>query len=125
MVLNPCPQFPVTCFDDEVTKPWADGKGMAYGLHKVSLGAAMPCPCRRATPKTTSRLFQGLSAHRAGNLRPSSTFLDTPCRTPLDKTSDEKNRSETDSGSIHYSSRIKGNMGIRAGFQGGSRGSLE
>jgi hypothetical protein len=39
-------------------------------------------PCGRATPEMTLGLFQGWPAHKAGNLQPSSTLLDTPRRTP-------------------------------------------
>jgi hypothetical protein len=53
---------------------------------KVSPGPAMPdpsTPCRRSIPETASRLFLGWPIHRAGGLQSSSSFLDTPCRTPL------------------------------------------
>jgi hypothetical protein len=52
-----------------------------HGLTKVSLGPALPypsMPCRRATPETALWMFLGWPAHRAGDLRPSSTPLDTP-----------------------------------------------
>jgi hypothetical protein len=54
---------------------------MARGIHrllKVSLGPAMPypsTPCGRATPEGVAR--------RAGDLRPSSTLLATPCHMGL------------------------------------------
>jgi hypothetical protein len=54
-------------------------------LLKVLPRPAMPDPptaCGRATPKTALRPFQGWPTRRAGGLRPSSTLLDTPCRTP-------------------------------------------
>jgi hypothetical protein len=65
------------------------------GLPRVSPGLAMPypyMPCRRANPETTLRPFQGLPAHRAGSLRPSSIPLDTPRHTPLRMSEDPRNR---------------------------------
>jgi hypothetical protein len=63
---------------------------MARGIHgvpKVSPGPAMldpSTPCERATPETALRLFLGWPARRPGNMRPSSTPLDTPRRTGLE-----------------------------------------
>jgi hypothetical protein len=57
-----------------------------HGLPKVLPGPAMPypsTPCRQATPITALWPFQGWPAHRAGRLRPFSTPLDTPRRTPM------------------------------------------
>jgi hypothetical protein len=57
-----------------------------HALPKVSPRPAMPnpsTPCGWATPETTFQPFQGWPASRAGNLRPSSTLLDTPRRTPI------------------------------------------
>jgi hypothetical protein len=57
-----------------------------HGLPKVSPGPAMPnpsTPCERETPETALRLFQGCPTHRVCGLRPSSTFLDAPRRTPM------------------------------------------
>jgi hypothetical protein len=57
-----------------------------HGLPKVSPGSAMPDPStprERTTPATAMQPFQGWPAHRAGSLRPSSTSLDTPRRTPM------------------------------------------
>jgi hypothetical protein len=67
---------------------------MARGGHrllKVSLGPVMldpSMPCGQDTPETALHLqpFQGWSACRAGNLRPSSTLLDTPRHTPMQTT---------------------------------------
>jgi hypothetical protein len=62
---------------------------MARGIHghpKVTAGPAMPdpsTPCGRATPETALQAFRGCPARRVGGLRPSSTPLDTPCRTCL------------------------------------------
>jgi hypothetical protein len=63
---------------------------MARGGHGLlkSPGPAMPdpsTPCRRATPEMAEPLqpFQGWPARRMGSLRPSSTLLDTPRRTPM------------------------------------------
>jgi hypothetical protein len=52
------------------------GRG-GHGLPKVIPGSAMPDPSTpfwRATPETAVRM---------GSLRPSSTLLDTPRRTPM------------------------------------------
>jgi hypothetical protein len=57
-----------------------------HGLPKVSLGPAIPyhsTPCRQATSETTLWPFEGSPARRSGGLRPFSTHLDTPRRTPL------------------------------------------
>jgi hypothetical protein len=57
-----------------------------HGLPQVSPGPAMPCLSttrRWATPETASWAFQGWVTHRAASLRPSSTPLDTPRRTPM------------------------------------------
>jgi hypothetical protein len=68
---------------------WRHGH-MARGGHrlpKFSPRPAMPfpsTPCGRATLETALQLFQGLPACKAGGLRPSSTPLDTPRRTPMD-----------------------------------------
>jgi hypothetical protein len=68
---------------------WPTHRCMAWGgqgLPKLSLGPAMPYPstlCGPATPETALWPFQGRSACRAGGLRPSSTPLDTPRRTPM------------------------------------------
>jgi hypothetical protein len=54
--------------------------GVWHGLPKVSPGPAMPdpaTPCKRATPETALRPFQGWPIHKAVNLRPSSTLLDS------------------------------------------------
>jgi hypothetical protein len=60
---------------------------MARGGHrlpKVLLRPAMPNPFKRgATPETAFWLFEEYPAHKAGGLRPSSTLLDTPRRTPM------------------------------------------
>jgi hypothetical protein len=40
-------------------------------------------PCRRATRETALLPFQSWSAHGAGGLRPSSSHLDSPRRTPM------------------------------------------
>jgi hypothetical protein len=40
-------------------------------------------PCGLTTPETALRPFLGWPGHRAGGLRPSSTPLDTPRRTPM------------------------------------------
>jgi hypothetical protein len=79
-----------------------------YGLPKVSPEPAMPnpsTPCRQATPETALQPFQGRYACRAGGLRPSSTPLDTPRRTPTgrekkgrekgERNEEEKGRKET------------------------------
>jgi hypothetical protein len=61
------------------------GRG-GHGVPKVSLGPAMPypsMPCRLATPETDLHPFQEWPAHSAGGLRPSSTPLDIPRRTPM------------------------------------------
>jgi hypothetical protein len=58
------------------------------GNPKVSPGPAMPYPStpyRRTTPETALQPFQGWPAYTAGSLRPSSTSLDTPRRTPIDR----------------------------------------
>jgi hypothetical protein len=55
-------------------------------LPKESLGPAMPYPSTpygRGTPETALQPFQGWPVHGGGGLQPSSTPLDTPCRTPL------------------------------------------
>jgi hypothetical protein len=52
-------------------------------------GLAMPylfTPCGWATPETALWLFWGWPACKAGGLRPSSTPLDTPRRTPVHDT---------------------------------------
>jgi hypothetical protein len=54
---------------------------MARGVHgppKVSPRPAPSMPCGRATPEKALGLFLGWPARRAGDLRPSSTLLDTP-----------------------------------------------
>jgi hypothetical protein len=59
-----------------------------HGLPKVSPGPAKPYPSMpwgRVTPETALLSFLGWPAHKAGGLRPSSTPLDTPRRTPLFK----------------------------------------
>jgi hypothetical protein len=64
---------------------------MARGRHrfpKVSVGPAMPnpfMPCGRATPEMTLQLFQGRPTRRVGSRRPSSTPLDTPHRTSMNR----------------------------------------
>jgi hypothetical protein len=64
---------------------------MAMGIHglpKVSPGPAMPdpsTPCGRATPETALHQFLVWPDRKAGGLRPSSTPLDTPRRTGLNK----------------------------------------
>jgi hypothetical protein len=61
---------------------------IARGGHevpKVSLGPALPkpsSPCGQATPETALWPYQGWLVRRASVLRPSSTPLDTPHRTP-------------------------------------------
>jgi hypothetical protein len=58
-----------------------------HGLPKVLPGTALPdtsTPCGQATPETTLRLFLGWLTRKAGSLRPSSTPLDTPRRTPME-----------------------------------------
>jgi hypothetical protein len=81
----------------EESRSWGNGESMrwrveehgrivmgGHGLLKLSLGPAMPypsTPCRRAT----SWLFEGWPACRAGDLRPSSNPLNTPCRTPMSR----------------------------------------
>jgi hypothetical protein len=64
------------------------GKGWPteLGLPKVSIGPAMFDPsmlCGRATPETALRPFQGMTSRRPGGLRPSSTPLNSPWRTPM------------------------------------------
>jgi hypothetical protein len=57
-----------------------------HGLPKVSPGPTMPYPATpsgRATPKMVLQPFQGWPPCKAGGLRPSSTPLDTPRRTPM------------------------------------------
>jgi hypothetical protein len=57
-----------------------------HGLSKVSTRPAKPkpsTPCGQATPEKTLQPFQGLPAHGAGSLQPSSTPLDTPHRAPI------------------------------------------
>jgi hypothetical protein len=87
-----------TCYDGWIIDLTEGHKRMAWGGHglpKVSCGPAMPnpsTPCGRATSETASWLFQGWPACRAGGLRPSSTPLDTPRRTPM--TEGESNVSE-------------------------------
>jgi hypothetical protein len=61
------------------------GRG-GHGLPKVSPEPAMPdpsMPCGRATHETALWPFQEWPAHRVGDLRPSSTSLDTPRCTPM------------------------------------------
>jgi hypothetical protein len=61
------------------------GRGI-YGLPKVSYRLAMAdpyTPCGWTTPQTALRPFGGWPAYRAGDLRPSSSPLDTPSRTGL------------------------------------------
>jgi hypothetical protein len=65
-----------------------------HGLPKVSPGPAMPyssMTCGHATPQMALWAFQGWPAHRAGDLRASSTPLDTPRCTPMKK-KEEENR---------------------------------
>jgi hypothetical protein len=57
-----------------------------HGLPKVSSGSVMSypfTPCRRATPETALQPFQGWPNCKAGGLRPASTLLYTPSRTPM------------------------------------------
>jgi hypothetical protein len=59
-----------------------------HGLPKVSPRPAIPypsTPCGWAIPETAVRPVQGWSAQRLGGLRPSSTLLNTPHRTPMGK----------------------------------------
>jgi hypothetical protein len=56
-----------------------------HGLPKVSSGSTMPycsTPCRQGTPEMALWSFQQWPAHRAIDLRLSSTHLDTLHRTP-------------------------------------------
>jgi hypothetical protein len=58
-----------------------------HGLPKFSPTPAMSnpsTPCGRSTPETDLWPFQGWPARKAGGLRPSSTPLVTPRRTPLE-----------------------------------------
>jgi hypothetical protein len=58
----------------------------SHGLPKVSPRPSMPnpsTPCGQATLGMALHPFQGWPTHRAGNLQPSSTLLDTPCPTPM------------------------------------------
>jgi hypothetical protein len=57
-----------------------------YGHPKVSTGPAMPDPSTpfgEVNPETALQPFQGWPTHKAGGLRPSSSPLDTPRRTPM------------------------------------------
>jgi hypothetical protein len=57
-----------------------------HGLSETSLRPATlypSMPCRRTTPEPALQPFQGSPTHTAGGLRPSSTPLDTPRRTPI------------------------------------------
>jgi hypothetical protein len=58
----------------------------SHGLPKVSPRPAMPDrskPWGRVTPETALQLFLAWPAHRIGDLRQSSTPLDTPRHTSL------------------------------------------
>jgi hypothetical protein len=76
------PPFPQTRFSEAIfggidVAHRRKGRG-GHGLPKVSPGSAMPdpsMPCGRATRKIALQLFWGV-------LRPASTLLDTPRRTP-------------------------------------------
>jgi hypothetical protein len=61
---------------------WADGMdSLKFYSGPRCLNPSMPC--RRATPEMALWPFQRLPARRVGNLRPSSTPLDTPRSPPL------------------------------------------
>jgi hypothetical protein len=91
---------------------------VGHGLPKVLLGSAMPdpsTPCRGATSETALWPIQGWPAHRAGGLRPSSTPLDIPRRTPMDGEGSRDERGSPSQGSgrvaiIH--GPISGNKGL-------------
>jgi hypothetical protein len=70
----------------EIFWTWAYGKGWPWAtLSFARARHALPfcTPCRRATPDTALWPFQGWPACKAGGLRPSSTSLETPRRTPV------------------------------------------
>jgi hypothetical protein len=62
---------------------------MARGSHELSKVSPWPAmldpstPFGRATPKMALQPFQGWPSRRTDGLRPSSTLLDTPRRTPI------------------------------------------
>jgi hypothetical protein len=82
-----CLGYPISC--GPITNDIGVHMHMArggHGLPKVSPGPAMPYPSTpwgRATPEMNLRLFLGWLTRRASGLRPSSTPLDTPRRTPM------------------------------------------
>jgi hypothetical protein len=61
-------------------------QGVTMDSLKFYLGPPLPYPstrCGQATPETALRPFQGSPTRRTGDLRLSSTSLDTPRRTPM------------------------------------------
>jgi hypothetical protein len=56
------------------------------GLPKVSPEPTMPTLLLLAARPNLKRPFQGWPAHKMGGLWPSFTLLDTPGRTPMEKT---------------------------------------
>jgi hypothetical protein len=70
--------------------PWALGRPIWQGIFMDSLkfhpglsSLTLLRPVGRPARKTALWPFLGWPAHRTGGLRPSSTPLDTPCRTSL------------------------------------------
>jgi hypothetical protein len=59
------------------TQAWACGKGWLWTLSSITWAC-------HTLPFYALRPFQGRHSHRAGDLLPSSTLLDTPRRTPMD-----------------------------------------
>jgi hypothetical protein len=96
-----------------------------HGLPKVLLGSAMrhaSTPWGRATPKVALQLFQGWPACRAGNLRPSSTTLDTPRRMSMGtKQLRAENQDHQSSFTPFFSSRFC-RARISWGIQRGTKG---
>jgi hypothetical protein len=90
-----------------------------HGLPKVSIRPTMPdpsTPCGRASPETALRPFQGWPASRAGVTWPSSTHLDTPCCTPMERWKDGK------MALIHVPLRGRSKKGAEAGGGGVEQG---
>jgi hypothetical protein len=90
-----------------------------HGVSKISLGPAMLypfMPCGRPPLKWTYGHFRSGCPCRAGGLRPSSTLLDTPYCTPLNK------RENGDGGAPRWPPVPPGGTMVHALWGGGAAG---
>jgi hypothetical protein len=72
---------------------------MGRGGHELGLAMHyLSTLCRQTAPEIALRLFQGWPTHRVGGLRPSSTPLDAPRRTPMDWNRGSRSESRWDMG---------------------------